>query len=266
MGEPIFKFLGLKRLLIGMGYHVGRAKPYHEINGGDVIISNGRSNEVNCPSNDGFIYVDTDGNKHFGFLYKRNYHLEKYGPPRMHICECETIREFRAKGSLEYEYRFAETKTVKVINMDKGNREKEVSNLPLCKYCIKELSSKGKFREIRDSDAFAKKAKELRQNNVVSSAEVDIFGYIREWQNISSEFKEKKNYTCEKCRVRIDNEFDRQFIHVHHKDGNKQNNQESNLQCLCIECHSQVNDAHRKNFSSNAQQVRLRHFRELYRK
>ena len=27
------------------------------------------------------------------YLYKRDYHLEKYGKPRFHICKCDTIEE-----------------------------------------------------------------------------------------------------------------------------------------------------------------------------
>ena len=42
--------------------------------------------------------------------------------------------------------------------------------------------------------------------------------------------------------------------------GDKLDNRESNLECLCIKCHSEVDDTHRRNFSSLAKQGLIQEF------
>lgn len=94
--------------------------------------------------------------------------------------------------------------------------------------------------------------------------EVDIFGYTRDWEEISRNYREAHNYTCERCGLHIDDIFDRQYIHCHHKDENKLNNRESNLECLCIRCHSEVNEYHKHNFTTGANRIILESFEEKY--
>ena len=78
------------------------------------------------------------------------------------------------------------------------------------------------------------------------------------------EYKESKDYTCEKCGLKVSNRFDRMYIHCHHKDGDKLNNDFSNLQCLCIKCHSQVNERHKENFSKGTNKLELEEFEKKY--
>lgn len=40
----------------------------------------------------------------------------------------------------------------------------------------------------------------------------------------------------------------------------KLDNRESNLECLCIKCHSEVDDTYRRNFNTLAQQVLIQEF------
>lgn len=57
-----------------------------------------------------------------------------------------------------------------------------------------------------------------------------VAGYSEDWQEISFKFRTSKHWTCELCGSKVN-------IVVHHKDFNKSNNAESNLQALCNECH-----------------------------
>jgi len=68
--------------------------------------------------------------------------------------------------------------------------------------------------------------------------------YSEQWREISTQFKTKKNYTCEKCRWKATNHYQKKFIHTHHQNGDKTNNGKDNLKVLCIECHSNVDEYH----------------------
>lgn len=61
------------------------------------------------------------------------------------------------------------------------------------------------------------KIKEVRTEKLTN--EVDIFGYTKNWEQISKAYRETHNYTCERCGIHIDNPFEQHYIHVHHRNG-----------------------------------------------
>lgn len=265
--EPIFKFDGLKECLTSMGYQLEKAKPWVPITGQDVGIEMFTSGDITF-NNEGGINLNVDGVKHIGFLYKREYRLADHGKPRMHICKCKTINEFIELGSFEVEYRFAETEKVMVVDKNDGNIDKEINDLPLCKNCINLLQGP-KFKMVNGSKDFAKLIEKI--NNYANEQkhnedkEKDIFGYTKNWENISRAYRELKEYTCEKCGIQITNPFDYHFMHVHHINANKTDNRKDNLQCLCVACHANIDDIHRENFSKGGNKTILRLFKELYK-
>ncbi len=265
--EPIFKFNGLKRCLTTMGYQLEEAKPWIPITGQDVGIEEFRSGNVTFDPAGG-VNLNVDGVKHIGFLYKRSYHLEEFGKPRMHLCKCRVIQDFINKGAFEVEYRFAETDEVMVIDMDDNDKDKKVSNLPVCKYCINQLQSP-KYGLVRGSRDFAQLVGQVNKANLAKQEqedkEKDIFGYTKNWEKISREYREKKGYVCERCGVRITNPFDYHFMHVHHKNGKKANNKEANLQCLCIDCHSKVDNTHKERWTKGSNKIILNEYIKRYK-
>ena len=90
-----------------------------------------------------------------------------------------------------------------------------------------------------------------------------------DWDNVSKAYRLEKNYTCEKCGFggdTLQSKADREFIHTDHKKAwQLVNMTRSNLQCLCILCHSQKDDLHRANFTKKGMQTRLKRFMEKYR-
>ena len=71
-------------------------------------------------------------------------------------------------------------------------------------------------------------------------------------------------FTCEHCGLQITEPFDQHFIHTHHKNGNKTDNRESNLECLCVRCHSEKDYWHKQRFSSGANRIILEDFNIKY--
>lgn len=261
--DPIYDFHLTKAALKRRGIDVEFTGGYTVVRPTDVVFKNGRGNVEfqNDEGERGIFIKDSNGRYRQVFMYKRDYHLIRYGSPRYHICQCETIQEFMSSGGFRDHYRYANTEEVKVLNMDIFNREETVDDLELCAYCANMMSSQ--YRKGMPLERFVQILKEAGETDPEEEEkEVDIFGYVKDWQQISDAKREVENYTCEVCGYHAETMFDRRFIHVHHKDGNKLNNRLTNLQCLCIHCHANVDDTHKRNFSRGAQADMLREFEE----
>lgn len=140
-------------------------------------------------------------------------------------------------------------------------KEEMVDELPICKNCLNKISDYGKITSSEFVEIL-RQAKGCGEPQQI--VQVDIFGYTRDWEDISRALREKHNYTCEKCGLHIDDLFDRQYMHVHHIDKNKLNNNESNFMCLCYRCHSQVDEYHKKNLTTGANKYIWEAFEKAY--
>lgn len=259
-GAPIHSFGGLKKLLTSLGYHIKKAEGYKAIDVADVTLEELRSGAMEF-TDDG-IFVTTDGVRRQIFLYKRDYHLELYGKPRFHIRKCQTIQAFMNTAGSIPQYRRANTNIVWVHDIDDGMEDKEVDQLPLCKYCLKMVQDA--FPSMTTAD-FVELLKNAEDAEPEEDVEVDIFGYTKDWEIISRGIREKHNYTCENCGLHITDPYDLHYIHVHHKNGRKIDNRESNLQCLCFRCHANVDDRHRERLlGSGAKRMEFSQFEEKY--
>ena len=58
--------------------------------------------------------------------------------------------------------------------------------------------------------------------------------YSRDWKYISQKYKKFKHYKCEVCG--LDCYITRYYLHVHHINGNRYNNNYRNLKCICRNC------------------------------
>ena len=262
--SELYDFTPLREYLEKNGVQVGEAKGYIPVTPDDVVLSgDGAVYFQGEDGSDGIFIRDVKGIEHQVFMYKRDYHLEAYGKPRIHLCQCDTINEFIAGGRFRQLYRYANTEEVPVRNMDDNNKEEIVGELPLCKSCRK-LINNSELKPGATSIDFVnilKAAGDASTSHPAQQAqEVDIFGYVKNWEIISKAYRIKQNFTCEKCGYHATTPMDRRFLQVHHIDGDKLNNQESNLQCLCISCHANVDNAHRRNFADPSNSAQLEDF------
>ena len=184
------------------------------------------------------IYLLHNGKEWKGYMYRRDYRVSNYGLPKFHLVKCEKIREFIDNHLFNQYYIWSNAETVDVIERGVGEVHKDC-DLSLCNFCKNELI----FNSSPTTTSFYETIKKevMADQKVV---QVDINGYTLDWDKISKEYKQKKEYCCERCGTKAVKKADYRFFHVHHKDGNKVNNNEENLECLCILCHSKVDNYH----------------------
>ena len=259
--ESLVKFDALRTKLIALGFDIRISKePYQVITSADVTLDDIKNGTLKIEDKGIYNINPETGEKTRVFLYKRKYNIERFGKPRYHICKCKTIMEFMNEAGQIPEYRQANTMPVWVIDTSDNCKDKQIDKLPLCKNCAEIM---GDIDKNTTSDEFVeilKKAAPAPSSPKEEKVEVDVNGYTRDWSIISQQFREKHNYTCERCGVKVMNPFESEYIQTHHKNGNKADNRESNLECLCIKCHSEVNDTHRRNFNTPAKQALIKEF------
>ena len=260
--EPIYDFAPLKSLLTKLGYRVEKTKGYRELRPEEVDFHSIQRGEI-IFRKDGIFIKSEDCIERRVFLYKRDYRLEQYGKPRFHISNCQTIQEFIKSGTFREHYVRANTKNVPVYNIDNYRREEIVSDLPLCRYCLHNIREWGNINSTQFVEILKKEGEE---DDTETNVEVDLFGYTRDWDFVSKEYRENKDYTCEKCGLNISDVYDRIYMHVHHINGNKLNNNDNNLQCLCYRCHSEVDEHHKQRLTTGSNRYIYEDFIRKYGK
>ena len=246
--EPIFDFTPLKNFLQSKGYQVGTRKAYEPFKPEDVKPEDVTNGSMEFRS-DGIFVNGSDGKERQVFLYKKDYRMQQYGKPRFHICRCEVIEDFINSGRFKQHYVRANTEPVPVIDLDDNRSEKKVSGLPLCGYCRKIISGYGNINTTQFVELLKAANGDKQENEEV---ELDLFGYVKDWDTISRTVREKHNFVCEECGLKIEDDYDKMYMHVHHLNGDKLNNKESNLRCLCLFCHAHVDEHHFKRLTTGA--------------
>lgn len=203
------------------------------------------------------IFLTHGGKEWKGYMYMPKYHVKKYADfPRFHLTRCETIETLFTEGFGSL-YKWSNNKLNDIVDKD-DLTVYENQKLQLCKNCKK------KIKNILDTEIFFETLKS-EDNDEPLVIEIDIFGYSINWGKISSAYKKSKNYTCEKCGIKIENSYDKRFIHTHHKNGSKLNNHKDNLECLCVLCHANTNVAHENNFSKKRMKLETQNFVAKYK-
>jgi len=202
------------------------------------------------------IYLIHEGREWKGYMYMPTYRVSQYGLPKFHLTRCERIQELFSSGYGQL-YKWSNNKLNDITERGTSKVYKD-QKLSLCAYCRSSIVG------VTNTEDFFETLETEADENV--NVEVDIFGYDRNWQKISREYRKIKNFTCEKCGIKPVKDFDKRFWHTHHKDGDKTNNKQSNLECLCLLCHSHKDQTHEENFDKASTKRQLDSFVKQYRK
>ena len=256
--SELYDFKNLKEFLKKKGISVNEGTGYQIIrtNVGKSEIEN---KEISF-DDFGIYYVDKQGLKHQGYMYQDSYKVSAYGLPRFHVLKCKTIQEFLDRGLWGKYYRFSTAKTNDIIERSNVSMVYKEASLSLCGYCRKVLIEMQLEESETTEDFF--KMMGGNEEEVPQDVEIDMFGYVKGWIKISEKYRASQEYSCEKCGIILIG-LNKRFLEVHHINGNKLDNRETNLQCLCIHCHSEIDEHHIENYKSRANRTRLEAFSKI---
>jgi len=194
-----------------------------------------------------------------GYMYMPTYKVSKYDSfSKFHITRCTVIDDFMRSGMFNTYYKWSNHQVNDIEDRDTGLNHPD-KTLKVCSKCVSQLIN----IDIKDTEDFFNSLDKEKQGN--QDLQVDIFGYVKGWEKISKAYRATKNYTCEECGVKCTSTMHRKWWHTHHRDGDKTNNYESNLECLCVCCHSRKDQVHEVNFNNHTWKRHIEIFVKLYR-
>jgi hypothetical protein len=165
---------------------------------------------------------------------------------KYHVADCSTLETMRLRRRFE-RYKVTNNVTgsfeMNVTNWERQRGITSVVRLDVCRNCLLKLNydgyrtgnKKGAFANFDLAVFFSQYSSVFRfLPKVKFESEVEE-GYVADWNEISKEFRHNKGYRCESCCV--DLKRHRSLLHTHHKNREKQDNRQENLEALCADCH-----------------------------
>lgn len=191
---------------------------------------------------------------------------------RFHVADCEMLERMRQKGRFD---RYVVTNKLDGMFPVSGtdNRTNELvegeTDLSVCQYCL-EATNFQKFASLKRGAPrrdFVQNFKLADFFDTYSSffkfmptgvASNQTSHYTKDWETVSKRIREKFNYKCQQCG--LDLAQHKRLLHVHHINGVKSDNSDSNLTPLCCDCHRKQPD-HQHMFIKHEETKLISHLR-----
>ena len=190
-------------------------------------------------------------------IYNGNIDRERL--PRYHITWCETLEKMHQAGRYDKYVVSTSTNNAFLVNFVDGSKlvKSSYEDLPVCKNCLRKLDWKN-YRQANQRikaqifasfsiEEFFETCEHGNEGNLAYlPSDTDLTAalnvYPNEWKVISKTLRSNK-LKCNRCGKTYDIN-DKSKLHVHHKNGKKNDCRRSNLEVLCASCHQKEHPDH----------------------
>lgn len=195
------------------------------------------------------------------------YHTEGKSNYKFHVTWCRTLDKMHHQQRYDKYVVSTNTEGIFSIRIVDGNKivKQIFEPLHVCKNCLFALNwhgyAKASYEErqrIYDDFNLNNFFSEMNDDNASNFAYTPEYTdmtappniYPADWNTLSKMYKELRHWTCAKCN-RIMSFEERNLLHVHHRNGRKDDCSPANLIVLCADCHQKEHPDHKIFGSSN---------------
>lgn len=186
------------------------------------------------------------------YIRDRNYRYKEKSSYKYHISWCSVLQRMKNENRFgRYVVSQRKDGLFMVNFIDTYKNVVIEENVPVemnvCKPCLAKLNyknynSNGHLKdEICDNFSlkhfFEKYDSKIHLKPKYNSGNAPLNKYTKDWPQVSRRYRMSKGWKCEECGRDFSNNT--RSLHAHHIDGDKTNNDRSNLKALCDICHSE---------------------------
>lgn len=181
--------------------------------------------------------------------------------PKYHLANCQILEKMR-KNSRFDRYVVANRDTGEFkVNIISNGKVNQTVRLDVCQSCLDRIHWHGFSMQSMASSERRKRVVDfslpvffnhyprdlITYKPRYTSSTAPLNEYPENWKQLSMDIRRKNRFKCESCG-RLLKPDESRFLHVHHRNGLKNDNRHANLAVLCIVCHAeQPQHGHLKN-------------------
>jgi HNH endonuclease len=173
-----------------------------------------------------------------------------YSEPRFHFSNCTTLRQMRENLRFgRFVVASRDDGLFQLHYVDSGRRMDK--QLDVCQNCLDHMKYEGFQLSMRPNarrqavqnfsiaDFFATYPRMLHYSVPVhSDLTAPTNDYSPDFSLIGRAYREKRNWVCETCGISLSDGLMQRYLHVHHVNGLKNDNEDDNLKAVCVHCHA----------------------------